>query len=84
MFTGGTEAAVTPAKLRGILQYARNVNAQRGAPSARAVRSIKTATVFVMGEGAGILVLESLTHALNRNARIYARNCRVRHEFGCV
>ena len=27
---------------------------------------------FILGEGSGILILEELEHALNRNAKIYA------------
>ena len=35
---------------------------------------------FVCGEGGGLLLIESLDHALRRDARIYAELVRLRHD----
>jgi 3-oxoacyl-[acyl-carrier-protein] synthase II len=71
MFTGGTEAAVTPLSFAGFCSM--RAMSTRNDELQRACRPFdKDRDGFVMGEGAGILVLESLSHALKRNAYIYA------------
>ena len=71
MFTGGTEAAVTPLSYAGFCSM-RAMSTRNEEPERASRPFDKDRDGFVMGEGAGVLVLESLTHALNRNARIYA------------
>ena len=68
--TGGSEAAITPMSIAGFS----NMKALTKNPDINlASRPFdKNRDGFVMGEGAGILVLEELTHALNRNAKILA------------
>ncbi len=67
---GGTEAAITPLSFAGFCSMkalsTRNENPQKASSPFDIKRD-----GFVMGEGAGILVLESLEHALKRNAPIY-------------
>ncbi|MBW7475902.1 beta-ketoacyl-ACP synthase II [Paenibacillus oenotherae] len=71
IFAGGTEAAVTELSLASFGNA--TALSTRNAEPARASRPFDAGRDgFVMAEGAGILVLESLTHALRRNARIYA------------
>jgi 3-oxoacyl-[acyl-carrier-protein] synthase II len=73
MLAGGTEAAVTPLGLASfcVLQA---VSTKFNDNPEKASRPFDTARDgFVMGEGAGILVLEELEHAKKRGARIYAR-----------
>ncbi len=71
MFTGGTEAAVTPLSFAGFCSM--RAMTTRNDELQRACRPFdKSRGGFVMGEGAGILVLESLSHALKRNTYIYA------------
>ena len=72
MLAGGTEAAVTPLGLASfcVLQA---VSTKFNDNPEKASRPFDTARDgFVMGEGAGILVLEELEHARKRGARIYA------------
>ena len=72
MLAGGTEAAVTPLGLASfcVLQA---VSTRFNDNPDKASRPFDTARDgFVMGEGAGILVLEELEHARKRGARIYA------------
>ncbi|OKH52807.1 beta-ketoacyl-[acyl-carrier-protein] synthase II [Calothrix sp. HK-06] len=71
MIGGGCEAAITPV---GMAAFAAcKALSFRNYDPARASRPFdKYRDGFVMGEGAGILVLEELQHALNRGARIYA------------
>lgn len=70
MITGGTEAAITPFSYASFC--AMKAMSTRNDEPARACRPFdKGRDGFIMGEGAGILVLESLEHAQARGARIY-------------
>ena len=71
MFTGGSEAAMTPLGFAGFCSM-RAMSARNDAPKHASRPFDKNRDGFVMGEGAGVLVLESLEHALDRNAQIYA------------
>ena len=70
MLCGGAEAAITPLAIGGFTSMkalAQTADAARASIPFDAERS-----GFVMGEGAGILLLETLEHAQARGARIYA------------
>ncbi|MBF74387.1 beta-ketoacyl-[acyl-carrier-protein] synthase II [Candidatus Poribacteria bacterium] len=71
MFTGGSEAAMTPLGFAGFCSM-RAMSARNDDPKHASRPFDKNRDGFVMGEGAGVLVLESLEHALDRNAQIYA------------
>ena len=71
MFTGGTEAAMTPLGFAGFCSM-RAMSTRNDAPKYASRPFDKNRDGFVMGEGAGVLVLECLEHALGRNAQIYA------------
>ncbi len=71
MICGGTEAAVTPLSVAGFVSC--RAMSRRNDDPTRASRPFdRDRDGFVLGEGAGILILEELEHALTRNARIYA------------
>ncbi|MBN2980394.1 MULTISPECIES: beta-ketoacyl-ACP synthase II [Cohnella] len=68
---GGTEAAVTEIALASFAN-ATSLSARNDEPSKASRPFDGKRDGFVMAEGAGIVVLESLSHALRRNARIHA------------
>lgn len=71
MVAGGAEATVTPVGIGGFeAMYA--LSKRNDDPQAASRPFDKGRDGFVSGEGSGVLVLESLSHAKKRGARIYA------------
>jgi 3-oxoacyl-[acyl-carrier-protein] synthase II len=68
---GGTEAAIMALNI-GAFAAMRAMSTRNDEPSRASRPFDKGRDGFVLGEGAGIVVLESLSHALAREARIYA------------
>ena len=66
----GTESAVTPIGIGGFA--ALTALSESTDPLKASLPFDKNRNGFVMGEGAGVVVLEELEHALKRNAHIYA------------
>ncbi len=71
MITGGAEAAVTPLAIAGFSNM-KALSMRNDAPERASRPFDKDRDGFVMGEGAGIVILESLESALKRGARIRA------------
>ncbi|EKC62208.1 beta-ketoacyl-acyl-carrier-protein synthase II, partial [human gut metagenome] len=70
MVAGGTESAITPI---GVAGFSSLTALTKETDKTKASRPFdKDRSGFVMGEGAGIVVLEELQHAINRGANIFA------------
>ncbi|CAK9133943.1 unnamed protein product [Ilex paraguariensis] len=84
MVAGGTEAAIIPIGLGGFVAC-RALSQRNDDPQTASRPWDKDRDGFVMGEGAGVLVMESLEHAMKRNAPIIAEylggavNCDAHH-----
>ena len=71
MITGGSEAAITPMSLGGFAAL-RALSTRNDEPHRASRPFDKDRDGFVIGEGAGTLILEELGHATRRGAKIYA------------
>lgn len=74
MFVGGAEMACTPVGLGGFAA-ARALSTRNDAPQAASRPWDRDRDGFVLGDGAGIMVLEEYEHARKRGAKIYAELC---------
>jgi 3-oxoacyl-[acyl-carrier-protein] synthase II len=71
MLAGSSEACITPLAYGGFCAT-RSMSRRNDRPEKASRPFDKTRDGFVMGEGAGVVVLEELEHAKKRGARIYA------------
>ena len=70
MLCGGAESTVTPLAVGGFTSM--KALCQSEDPERASIPFDKERSGFVLGEGAGVLILEELDHALARGAKIYA------------
>lgn len=71
MVAGGSEAPITALSFSGFCNM-KAMSTRNDDPKTSSRPFDKDRDGFVMGEGAGIVILEDLEHALKRNAKIYA------------
>jgi 3-oxoacyl-[acyl-carrier-protein] synthase II len=71
MITGGSEAAITPMAIGGFANM-QALSERNDSPKTASRPFDRDRDGFVMGEGAGVVILEELEHATRRGARIYA------------
>ena len=85
MLTGGSEASITRLSYAGFCKMKAMSTNFNDTPERASRPFDKDRDGFVMGEGAGVLILESLEHALDRGAKIfcelvgYAATCDAYH-----
>ncbi len=83
MLCGGAEASITPLGIGGFTSL--KALCQATDPNRASIPFDKERSGFVMGEGAGVLVLEEYEHAVKRGAKIYCEvvgygaNCDAHH-----
>ena len=70
MFAGGSESCICPTGVAGFTALTALTTTED--PLRASIPFDKERSGFVLGEGAGIVVLEELEHAKERGARIYA------------
>ena len=70
IIAGGAEGSITPLALAGFASLTALSKSED--PLRASIPFDKERDGFIMGEGAGIVILESLEHAQKRNAKIYA------------
>lgn len=71
VFAGGSEAVITPTAFAGFCNM-KALSTRNDIPQKASSPFDRKRDGFVMGEGAGVIVLESLEHAIARKAKIYA------------